>query len=98
MRQNERIQDSPWEPKGGWANQHPWMKRAYDFARATKGYFPIRLGSDEYPAWEAYFDRLGWAPWAFRRLKEPGQEQAEWTAPCQFPEWLTIGTDSRAAE
>src|SRR5579883_366798 len=71
-----------------WSKAHPWMRAAYDFGKLNEGWFEVRPNSEEHKAWEAYFRDLGWTPQTFHRMrKEPN---ARWTAPCQWPEWLTI--------
>ncbi len=80
-----------------WNKLHPWMKMANDFAEANQGYFAISTESAEFALWLRYFRGLGWSPWGFRRLLDLGQPESQWTAPCQFPEWLPNLEEWRAA-
>lgn len=70
-----------------WQAINPWMKQAYEFGVKTKGWYVVTPGSKEHAAWGRYFDGLGWRPWAFKEL---GKSVREWTAPCQWPEWLNV--------
>jgi hypothetical protein len=71
-----------------WKKLHPWMQMADEFATANQGYFVIKTDSKEFSVWLRYFQRMRWAPWGFRRLLDIERDNMEWTAPCQFPEWL----------
>lgn len=66
-----------------WSKAHPWMRAAYDFGRLNQGWCAVRSGSEQHKAWVRYFDGLGWRPQTFAASRE-------WTAPCQWPEWLMI--------
>ena len=68
-----------------WNTVHPWMKAAYDFAVKNNSFCMVKYETAEYLRWQAYFADLGWTPYAFRRL---GEGCTEWTAPCQWAEWL----------
>lgn len=67
-----------------WEKLRPWMRRAYDHGVRTEGWFALKVGSKEHAAWAAFFHRLGWTPSTFRTLSG----DSEWTAPCQWPEWM----------
>jgi hypothetical protein len=79
-----------------WGAIHPWAKQAYDHGMANKSWFAVKHESLECKAWAEYFARLGWSPMSFRRLGQFGTPaDAKWTAPCQWPEWLTIEQPQR---
>ena len=65
-----------------------WNEAALIYGRQTNGWHAISCGTEEYRDGFNYFDRLGFAPWAFRRLQ--GQPNAKWTAPCQWPQWFDL--------
>lgn len=79
-----------------WSKLHPWLKAAEDFGEQNQGYFTIEPGTEEYKSWARYFQKLDWAPWAFRRIAETKRDggTVAWTAPCQWPDWLTIDIEA----
>lgn len=76
------------ETEFDWSKAHPWMRAAYDFGNLNQTFHAINRGSEEHKSWAKYFEGLGWVPQTFLMF-EAGQIQ-KWTAPCQWPEWLTI--------
>jgi len=64
-----------------------WMQEAQQIGKQMDMWFAIDHGSAEHEAWAKYFRGLGFAPVTFKDLK-PGKQ---WTAPCQWPEWLEAG-------
>jgi hypothetical protein len=62
------------------ARIHPWWRVAYEFGHLNGSWFAIKRGTEEYTAWQRYFEKLGWFPRIWN-----GQQV---TMPCQWPEWL----------
>ena len=69
-----------------WTTAHPWLQAANQFGRMNQSWHAVTAGTKEHEAWKAYFDRIGWTPVMFRSI---GRDGRKWTAPCQWPEWLT---------
>lgn len=79
-----------------WSKVHPWSKQAYDHGVKNQSWYAVRHDSPECKVWMEYFAKLGWQPVAFRRLGQFGTPvNAKWTAPCQWPEWLTVDLPQR---
>lgn len=71
-----------------WSKLHPWMKMAHEHARTNQSYYVLSVESPEFVLWLRYFQGLSWAPAMFEALIRIDHPRNEWTAPCQFPEWL----------
>ena len=74
-----------------------WNQMALEHGQKNKTWFQISRDSPERGVWGAYFQRLGWEPWAFKRLRMEGAPTAVWTAPCKLPEWLPDFEEWKAA-
>jgi hypothetical protein len=67
--------------------QYPWWKAAMDHGSLNKSWFKTDPGSEEFKAWQKYFDLLGWQPRFFKEAHfRPNREI---TLPCQWPEWMS---------
>ncbi len=49
----------------------------------------IRYGTRQYDQWAAYFDHLGFSPWALRRLQ--WDQSQEMTVPAEWPSQFDAG-------
>ena len=86
----------PAQPKPfDWSQAHPWARAAFQFGQQNQSWFAVKANSPEHDRWAAYFHALGWAPLMFRVLDKASKDGNErcWTAPCQWPEWLTVEID-----
>jgi hypothetical protein len=79
------------KPTFDWNNAHPWLRAAHQFGQVNESWFAVKAGSPEHERWAKYFQELGWTPVTFSALGA-GKDGSDryWTAPCQWPEWLTI--------
>lgn len=53
----------------------------------------IKLGTEEYGAWDRYFEWRGFEPWAMRALK--AKKLQEMTVPARWPEWFDLDFAAR---
>lgn len=74
-----------------WKKLHPWYRHAKAHAETNASWFEVEPGSPELDAWLTYFDKLSWCPLAFT---EALRAKRNWTAPCQWPQWLGALPDS----
>lgn len=67
-----------------------FFTKGKEFVQKTGG-VAVKVGTDEFEAWQRYFDRIGWTPFVME-LAERGQTQEQSvTMPTQWPEWFDSG-------